>query len=106
MKLRKYEREYGVVLVEECTLKEFVDAAFEMLDYGEFADSLGIVVDGSVWIEYKDGSTCSFFDGYGKEGKFKSSRIRFGIIDNGSTYQVYGKYVVDENGVVQKADQR
>lgn len=102
MKVKKYTTNYGTVLVEECTRKEFVEEATELLGYAMWADSLGIATDSSLWIEYKDGSTCSFYDGYGKDGKLKSSRIRFGVIDNGSTYIVTGQYVINEDGIIER----
>lgn len=103
MKVKTYQREYGEVIVEECTRKEFVELAGEFVDNAEWCDSLGIAVDDSLYIDYKDGSNFSYFDYLGFAGMFKTSRISFGVISNSATYQVFGKYTVNEDMVVEPA---
>ena len=95
MKKVEVRREWGTVIVEECTRKEFLDLAAEAVDYLGLADSLGIATDLTVYIEYS-GSTLYASDGYGVQGRFLKKNMVFGVIDNGTTYQVFGEYTVND----------
>lgn len=100
MKAKTYQREYGEVIVEECTRKEFVDLAQDLVNEARYWDS---ALDMAMFIAYKDGTSCTYHDGFGIEGKFRRTGIVFGEISNGCTYQVFGKYTVNEDMVVEPA---
>lgn len=103
MKAKTYTTNYGTITVEECTRKEFIEYASEIVDYFEFADSLGIATDQTLSIDYHDGKSLYCGDYYGIEGTFRKGGIAFGFIDNGSTYMVTGKYTIDSNGILERA---
>lgn len=103
MKAKTYTTNYGTVLVEECTRKEFAELAGELFSYFEFADSLGIEVDQTLSVDYHDGKNLYCGDYIGIEGSFRRNGIAFGFIDNGSTYMVTGQYSIDENGILERA---
>lgn len=100
MKAKTYQREYGEVIVEECTRKEIKEAINEAL----FAIRVFEDMDATVSIKYKDGSTYEedYFTGY-PSGPTKLTNIVFAAVDNGSTYQVFGKYTVNDDMVVEPA---
>lgn len=91
------ETEFGATIIEECDRREFLDFAEELIDYAKHDCN---PCDTTMTIRYKDGSTCYVSDYYGIDGRFRKTNIVFGVIDNGSTQQVFGRYVVDEYGVV------
>lgn len=114
MKAKTYQREYGEVIVEECTRKEFVELAQELVNEARYwenmADLAGLdyadyyaELDMAMTITYKDGSICTYHDGFGIEGKFRRAGIVYGEISNSCTYQVFGEYTVNEDMVVEPA---
>lgn len=103
MKTKTYATNHGITIVEECTRKEFAELACELVSYFEFSDSLGILTDQTLSIDYHDGKSLYCGDYYGIEGSFRKGGIAFGVIDNGSTYQVTGNYTIDDNGILERA---
>lgn len=103
MKTKTYKTINGEVIVEECTRKEFVELAKDFAGNAEWCDSLGIEVEDTISIDYKNGTSYSYYDWYGSEGEFKVSGIAFGVISNSCTYQVVGSYAVDDNGILERA---
>lgn len=104
MKKVEVKREWGTVIVEECSRKEFLELAAEAVDYMEFADSLGIATDQTVYIEYRNGSTLYASDYYGVQGRLMKKSMVFGLIDNGTTYQVFGEYTVNDDLILESAN--
>lgn len=100
MKAKTYQHEHGEIIVEECTRKEIKEAINEAL----FAIRVFEDTDTAVSIKYKDGSTYEedYFTGY-PSGRTKMTNIIFAVVDNGSTYQVFGKYTIDNNGIIECA---
>ena len=84
--MRKEELEYGTI---ELYAKKEIISIIE--DYINNIDSLD---DESIFIQYKSGD--SFYligkDHFGSITTFKNRDIEKVIIDNGSTFQVCGKY--------------
>ena len=84
--------------VWEVSRKEALNYAKECVE----SWSEGISGDGSVYIEYDDGT---YF--YADEtedinlARFKKQHIKTIIIDDGSGYTIYGPYEVDENLIPQ-----
>lgn len=103
MKTKTYKREFGEIIVEEFARGEFVELAKEFVDNAEWCDSLGIELEETISIDYKDGTSYSYHDWVGHEGRFKVSGMKFGVISNPCTYQVFGAYRVDENGILERA---
>ena len=101
MEQRTYTRNGDEFIVEECeTQKEFVEWALGDIEaIEEYHDE-----DARVYIEYKNGDVFDCMDGFETVGKFRRTGIAFGVIDNGSTQQVFGAYEVDENGIVQRRE--
>lgn len=104
MKKVEVRREWGTVIVEECSRKEFLELAAEAVDYMEFADSLGIATDQTVYIEYRNGSALYASDYYGVQGRLMKKNMVFGLIDNGTTYQVFGEYTVNDDLILESAN--
>ena len=105
MKAKTYQREYGEVIVEECTRKEFVELAQELVNEARYWGGVHgyAELDMAMTITYKDGSICTYHDGFGIEGKFRRTGIVYGEICNSCTYQVFGEYTVNEDMVVEPA---
>lgn len=100
-KTKTYEISYrGMAqefIVEELTRKEFIEIALETIDgIEEWGDE-----DSSVYVLYKDGREFMCSCGSETVGKFMRSNIQCGVIVNSATQQVFGQYLVDENGLVQ-----
>lgn len=73
-------------IIEECTRKEIVTNLEELIENKE-------EFDGSIYVEYKDGRFYQLIDGEECGNRsYKRNDIYRIIVDNGSTYQVYGKY--------------
>lgn len=93
-----YQNPFGETIVEECSRKELVEeAASAVADAraGYYWD------DCSIWIDYDDGTYFSYIEG-DMDGDFKKQHIKGIVIDNGSTYEVYGDYgMVDDNMLVE-----
>lgn len=100
MKEKTYTNEHGdEFFVEEMTRKEFIEWAVGTIEaINEFGSE-----DDRIYVEYKDGSVYDNLGGYGESGKFSKTGIAWGYIDNGSTYQIYGAYELDENMIPQAA---
>lgn len=97
MKTKTYTNQYDEeIIVEELTRKEFIEWALGTIEAVEEYGS----DDDTLWVEYKDGSHYSC--GYGTDGKFRKTNIEWGLISNGSTWQVFGEYELDENMVPQR----
>lgn len=97
MKTKTYMNQYDdEIIVEELTRKEFIEWALDTIETINECDS----DDDTLWIEYKDGTHYSC--GYGPDGKFRKTNIAFGLISNGSTWQVFGEYELDENMIPQR----
>lgn len=83
--ISQYFNEVGII--EQYTKQEIVPI---LLDYLDNLDSLD---DENIYVEYNDGK---YFQLIGKEQfgdtNFKRTGIKKVIIDNGSTFQVYGDY--------------
>jgi hypothetical protein len=79
------------MIIEECTKKEITEIMLETLEYGCNEDSVAVL--------YKDGSFYSNICG-DVDGKFRRNNIKAIILDNGCTTEVYGKYTVNECGIV------
>lgn len=103
MKTKTYATDYGTIIVEECTRKEFIELAKDFVCNMDWCESLGIVNDDTLYIDYKDGRSFSYYQWLGTDGKFMVSNICFGVITNAATYQVFGKYSVDENGILERS---
>ena len=91
--------EGGITCVEEYSRKEMLGRVDDLLDLLDTPN----YIDDTVWIEYDDGSFFYLDAYYGVvEGSFKRQHIKGIIIDNGSTYEVYGKYrLTDGNMLVE-----
>lgn len=105
MKEREYEREFGPVYVEEMTRKEFISEVQTIIEDVRYFEESGIYedTDMSIWIDYKDGSSFYFNDSVGINGKFRKTNIAFGVISNPCTYQVFGKYVITDGCLCERA---
>lgn len=104
MKTKIYKTIYdGEIIVEECTRKEFIELAKDFVDNMDWCESLGIENDDTLYIDYKDGRSFSYYQWLGTDGKFMVSNIDFGVISNSCTYQVTGAYEIDENGILERA---
>ena len=101
MKRVTHMRNGDEFFVEVCdTQREFVEWALGDIEaIVEYHDE-----DARVYVEYKNGDVFDCMDGFETFGKFRKTGIAFGVIDNGSTQQVFGAYEVDENGIVQRAE--
>lgn len=105
-KTHRYEidGEQYEAIVEECSRKEFIEWALGTIEAVIVSESF----DDTLWVEYKDGTHyyCSYFDCDSSDSrtfKFRKTNIVFGLISNGSTWQVFGDYELDENGIPQRA---
>ena len=78
------------IIIEEMNRKEALQAVAQFI---EDANAAGIGSVLFVWIEYNDGKFYSNSEGV-EEGSFKKSGIKGMILDNGATYQIFGKYEV------------
>ena len=105
MQERTYTRNGSEFIVEELTRKEFVQTTQWAVEDAAWAQKAGRDPDPdtSIWVEYKDGSTFSWNDMCGAEGKWRKTNIVFGVLGNAATWQVFGDYEVDENGIVQRS---
>ena len=102
---RIYINEHGdEFIVEECTRKEFVQIVAWAVEDIYWANKCGCDPDPdtSIWVEYKDGSVFSWNDFCGAEGKWRKTNIVWGLVSNGSTWQVFGEYEMDGNGIPQR----
>lgn len=99
MDTKLYYRNGEEFIIEELTRKEFKELAEWFID--DMA-SMAISSDDTLFIAYSDGTTLYVDDG-NFDGRYRKTGISFGLITNGSTQQVFGRYAVDENGMVQMA---
>lgn len=104
MKTKTYTNQYDEeIIVEELTRKEFVEWALGTIEAVCQYDSQ----DDTLWVEYKDGTHyyCDYLDCDSSDNrtfKFRKTNIEWGLISNGSTWQVFGEYELDENMVPQR----
>ena len=101
---RTYHNEFGdEVFVEEFQRREFANLAAMCVDDAKYCDECDVPYEDTIYIKYKDGSTFSYYDAFGFEGRFRKTNIKFGVISNACTQQVVGEYVMTENGIVEEA---
>lgn len=104
MKTSIHHNEFGdEVIVEEFQRREFADLAATCIDDAKYCDECDAPYEDTIYIEYRDGSTFSYYDSFGFEGKFSRTNIAFGVISNSCTQQVVGDYIVNERGIVEPA---
>ena len=103
MNMKKYEIKDLVgeksVVWEIKRQKDILDILDEMLENAKTFGWHYIFEDDSFFIEYKDGKTYGVNE-YGAEGKYKKKGIKRIIYVNSNDTQVYGKYEVDDYGIV------
>lgn len=107
METKTYAYDYRGIdmeaIIEEMTRKEFIESAQWTIEgIRDYHDP-----DSSLYVEYKNGSWFHMqdFDGYidiSGDAKWRKSNIAWGLISNGSTWQVFGDYELDENGIPQR----
>lgn len=104
MKTKTYTNQHDEqIIVEELTRKEFIEWALGTIEAVCQYDSQ----DDTLWVEYKDGTHyyCDYLDCDSSDSrtfKFRKTNIEWGCISNGSTWQVFGAYELDENMVPQR----
>lgn len=100
MKTTTHKSNFGDIIVEECSRREFVEIALDTIEAIEEWDD----DDSSVYVLYKDGREFICSLERGTDGcKFMRTNIVFGCICNPSTYQVFGSYTVNEDGILNAA---
>lgn len=89
----------SVVVWETDRQKDILDNLDEMLENAEVFGWAYIFENDSFYIEYNDGTSFSAGESY-EEGVYKKRNIKRIIWNNANDTQVYGKYEVNEYGVV------
>lgn len=103
--VKEFINEYDDIFnVREATRKEFKEYAIDCIEGIECNKEVHpwMDTDTSIYIEYSDGSYYHNIDG-DIIGVFKRTGIEFGVIDDGSEYMVFGKYVINDDGIVEGA---
>lgn len=103
MKKRLYniidEKEIKSVVIEYKRQKDILDQLDELLENTEFYSWEHVFENDSFYIEYKDGKIYEV-NCCGEYGVYKKKGIERIIYSNACDTQVYGRYEVNEYGVV------
>ena len=90
-----YDNPFGQTVVWECSRRELLWSVEEQVR--NFIDGYGADDDGSIWIEYDDGSYF-YLSGFDCDGRFKKQHIKGIIMADAAGYSVYGDYrMCDDN---------
>lgn len=98
---KTYIRNGEEFMVEEYGRREFASIVGQCIEDARWANDCDMPYEDTIFVQYKDGSTFSYYDAFGFEGRFLKTNIAFGVISNSCTQQVTGSYDVDENGIAQ-----
>ncbi len=92
-----FDKYDATIIVEEFeSLKE----AKEMINDCFINNRDYIGGEDSLYILYKDGS-CYILDRHIEIGRYKKTGIKSVVIDNPNTYQVYGRYNLNDNMIIE-----